>query len=198
MKNTVVLIHGFTDSPRRIFFMARYLRRLGWNVLTPELRPSNGSAPLETLAEQLATFVSTHCGDSGRLDFIGFSMGGLICRYYLQCMGGAARTDRFISIASPDNGTHIAKLIPGAGMRQMRRGSTFLNDLNADVSTLKDVACSVLFTPMDFIIVPAVSSIVPFAEIYRLRIFSHVLMIYHPAVYRKLAALLETPSKREI
>lgn len=170
--------------------MARYLQARGWTVLTPELRPSNGSAPLEVLADQLAEFIRTHTDPAERLDLIGFSMGGLICRYYLQCMGGASRTDRFISIAAPDHGTRIAQLLPGRGMAQMRPGSAFLQALNGDVSALRKLRCSALYTALDFIIVPAASSVVGFAAVTRFRIFSHPMMIYHPKVHRKLAQLL--------
>ena len=176
--------------------MARYLRQRGWNVLTPELRPSDGSAALEVLAAQLAAFIEAETVPSGRLDLIGFSMGGLICRYYLQRMGGAARADRFISIASPNHGTRVAQLLPGAGMKQMRPKSSFLEALNDDVSSLRHMACSVFYTSLDFVIVPASSSILPFASSTRFRILSHPLMLYHPAVYRKLAEVLLTPLSR--
>ncbi len=170
--------------------MARYLRRHGWHVLTPELRPSNGSAPLEQLAAQLATFIDAHTDRSERLDLVGFSMGGLVCRYYLQRLGGAARVDRFVSIASPNNGTRIARLLAGAGMRQMRPRSAFLENLNSDPESLCSVACTVILTPLDFIILPSASSRVPFATTHRVRVFSHVLMLYHPAVFRKLTQIL--------
>jgi triacylglycerol lipase len=188
--NTIILVHGFTDSPRRVRFMARYLRRRGWTVHTPELTPSNGTALLEDLAAQLATFIGIHAAPGERLDLIGFSMGGLICRYYLQNLGGAVRTDRFISIASPNNGTQVAKLLPGAGMRQMRPRSSFLEALNEDVSALQTVVCTVFYTPFDFVIVPSKSSLVPFANTKRFSVLSHVMMMYHPAVYRMLAEVL--------
>lgn len=188
--NTVILVHGFTYSPRRVRFMAAYLRRHDWKVLTPELMPSNGSLPLETMAAMLARFISDYTSPEERLDLVGFSMGGLICRYFLQNLGGAARTDRFVSIASPNRGTRIANLLPGAGMKQMRPGSPFLEALNKDASALDGIACTVFYTPFDFVIVPAASSVVPFAATVRFSIFSHVLMIYHPAVFNKLAQVL--------
>jgi len=171
-------LHGALSAPARL------------TVHTPELSPSNGTAPLEELASQLAAFIDTHTMPEERIDLIGFSMGGLICRYFLQELGGAERTDHFVSIASPNNGTRIANLLPGAGMRQMRPQSSFLQALNGDVSALQTVACTIFYTPFDFVIVPASSSLVPFAKAKRFSVLSHVMMLYHPAVYRMLANVL--------
>jgi triacylglycerol lipase len=75
----------------------------------------------------------------------------------------------------------------------MRIGSDFLQALNRDVSALETVDCTVFYTPFDFIIVPARSSLLPFADVRRFRIPFHALMIYHPAVYRAVAAVLAAP-----
>ncbi len=189
--NAIVLVHGFTFSPGRVRFMADFLRKRGRKVLTPVLLPSNGSLPMETLAAMLGQYLETTTRPDERLDLIGFSMGGLVCRYYLQRLGGHARTDRFISIASPNHGTAIARFLPGAGMRQMRPGSAFLRDLNSDLSALEHLKCSVLYTPFDGIILPARSSVMACAANNRMAIPGHPIMLYHPAVFRKIAALLE-------
>ena len=191
--NTVILVHGVTDRPGRLAYMARYLTRRGWKVLMPLLRPSNGSAPIEKLAEDLKAFIDENTIANEQIDIIGFSMGGLISRYYLQFLEGAQRTERFISISTPHQGTRIACLFPGKGMHQMRPGSLFLQTLNKDLSSLVSISCTSIYTPLDLIILPAKSSLFPLAQTTRLLIPAHPLMIYHPKVFKTLTQILSSP-----
>ena len=195
IKNTIILVHGFTDNARRMGHMATYLKRRGHNVLTPTLLPSNGIVPLEELAKQLEIFIQKNISVTDRIDLVGFSMGGLICRYYLQRLGGLSLTDRFISISTPHNGTLTAHLFGRVGTRQMKPDSLFLRDLNSDADQLKKISCSVLYTPMDFTIIPARSSIVSFATTTRFFVPVHFLMVYYSPVLKTIDQILSKNSK---
>ena len=64
-------------------------------------------------------------------------MGGIVCRYYLQRLGGIARVDRFVAISAPEHGTWWANTCPAEllrwpGVAQLRPDSAFLRDLNSD------------------------------------------------------------------
>src|SRR6185436_5431091 len=96
-----------------------------------------------------------------RFDLIGFSMGGLIARYYLQRLGGIEKVGRFVSIAAPHQGTHMARLGGLPGWVQMRPGSEFLRDLASDADVLRRVNFTSFYTPLDAVIVPARSSEMP-------------------------------------
>jgi triacylglycerol lipase len=176
--------------------MAGYLRRKGWKVLRPALLPGDGSIPIENLSEMLTAYINEQTGPNERIDLVGFSMGGLVCRHFLQYKGGAKRTDRFISISTPHAGSLVAYLFSGAGMRQMRPGSAFLSSLNRDIAGLANVICSVLYTPIDLIIIPSKSSLLPGSLVQRFLLPGHPLMIYTPAVFRRVAALLSVPTQR--
>jgi triacylglycerol lipase len=195
VENTIILVHGFADNARRLAYMSTYLKRRGWNVLTPTLRPSNGTVPLEELAKQLETFIQNNISANSRVDLVGFSMGGLICRYYLQRLGGLSITDRFISISTPHNGTLTAKLFNNPGIRQMRPGSIFLKDLDKDSNQLKQISCTVLYTPMDITILPARSSIVPFASVTRFLVPVHALMVYYRPLLKTIDQILSKDCK---
>jgi triacylglycerol lipase len=84
MANTLMLVHGFMDTGRRMAWMAKRLRAMGWKVLLPSLQPSNGTVSIGKLAEQLDLYIRENTVESERVDLVAFSMGGLICRYYLQ------------------------------------------------------------------------------------------------------------------
>ena len=77
MANTLILVHGFMDTGRRMGWMSRQLRALGWIVLVPSLHPSNGTKTIEELAEQLHIYILENTRKDERLDLIAFSMGGL-------------------------------------------------------------------------------------------------------------------------
>jgi 2',3'-cyclic-nucleotide 2'-phosphodiesterase (5'-nucleotidase family) len=48
--------------------------------------------------------------DSILFDLIGYSMGGIVTRHYLQARNGDTRTRRYISLSAPQNGTLTAYL----------------------------------------------------------------------------------------
>jgi len=138
--------------------MSRYLSARGFRPLAVDLAPSNGAVGLEELAAQLSAFVAQELTTDEPFDLVGFSMGGLVSRYYVQRLGGAERVGRLITISSPHQGTYWAFTGGNAGARQMRPGSEFLRELNRDTEILERVRHASIWTPLDLMIVPAESS----------------------------------------
>ncbi len=155
---TVVLVHGIFDTAGSLRKMERHLEPFGFRALRPALRPNSARTGLDTLAMQLRDFIDAHVPGDEPFDLVGFSMGGLIGRYYLQRLDGLRRVRRFVSISTPHHGSRIAYLLPNRGCRQMRPGSDFLADLNRDVDRLAEVRVVSIWTPFDLSIVPARSS----------------------------------------
>ena len=156
--NPVVLVHGLTDTNAIFKPMTAYLQKQGWVVHSLDLIPSNGDCELDQLAHQLDTYIQATLPNQQPFDLIGFSMGGIVSRYYVQRLGGLDRAQRFITISSPHNGTLTAHLSQRLGCMQMRPNSLFLNDLNRDVLMLEKLNFTSIWTPMDMMIVPATSS----------------------------------------
>jgi triacylglycerol lipase len=117
-------------------------------------------------------------------------MGGLICRYYLQRLGGISRTQTFIAISSPHRGTWTALFRRNPGTRQMRWGSAFLEDLNRDVHMLKQIRTLSIRTPLDLMIVPSHSSIL--GRCHTVNVLAHPLMLSDNRVIRLAERLLLT------
>jgi triacylglycerol lipase len=172
--NPIVLVHGIGDTARLFRHMAAGLEREGRAVYALDLVPNNGEAGIDELAGQLAAYIGAKFSAGRLVDLVGFSMGGLVCRYYLQRMGGLARVRRFIAIASPHRGTWTAHLRGNRGARQMRPGSDFLRDLNADVDALKRIAVTSVWTPFDLMILPARSAVL--GRSIRVHVPAHALM----------------------
>ena len=128
MQPPVILVPGIGDDERKLRMLVRRLQQAGRQPIAISPQPSDGSAPIDTLARLLADAISDALGPDQPLDLFGFSMGGLICRYYLQQLGGLWRTRRFVTLASPHRGTWVAYRYPGrAAARQMRPYSPFSN-----------------------------------------------------------------------
>ncbi len=157
-RNPVLLVHGINDTGAVFHRMAPYLIERGWSVYDLNMIPNNGAKHLDHLAEQVADFVAKVFPPEQPLDLVGFSMGGVVSRYYVQRLGGIDRVQRFITIASPHRGTLTAYGSQRPGCVQMRPGSAFLEDLNRDVAMLERLNFTSIWTPLDLMIVPANSS----------------------------------------
>ncbi len=188
--NPVLLIHGIKDDARKMEPMARYLRGQNWAVKTMSLRPSWGQKGLDVLAGQVAQFVDENYASAEKIDLVAFSMGGLVTRYYLQRLGGLGRVQRYVTLSTPHHGTVLAWLLPTAGCRQMRPGSAFLRDLNADAAQLAQLDFTSFWTPFDAIIVPQRSSIMAQARNVKLPIALHPLMVRHGRMLDQVAEAL--------
>lgn len=193
-KNPVILLHGLDDTPRVFDKMARYLGDRGWAVHIPALTPSNGAVGLEVLAQQVADFVEARLGPSQRLDLVGFSMGGIVGRYYGQRLGGLDWMQRFITISSPHRGTWMGYGRWNAGATQMRVGSDFLADLNRDWAALERVQFASFWTPWDLMILPAESSVLPVGRSRSFPVGLHPWMLTDDRV---LAAVAEALGAQE-
>ncbi|MEH2355676.1 esterase/lipase family protein [Nostoc sp.] len=157
-RNPVLLIHGIDDTEAVFHRMAAQLRLQGWSVYSLNLVPNNGDVGLDELAKQVADYVTATFVPEQRLDLIGFSMGGIVSRYYVQRLGGINRVQRFITISSPHYGTVVAYGSSRPGCLQMRPDSIFLKDLNSDAVMLGQLDFTSIWTPYDLMIVPANSS----------------------------------------
>ena len=157
-RNPVLLIHGIDDTRAVFQKMAVHLVLQGWSVHSLNLVPNNGDVGLDELAKQVADYVTATFAPEQHLDLVGFSMGGIVSRYYVQRLGGINRVQRFITISSPHNGTVVAYGSRRPGCVQMRPDSIFLKDLNSDAVMLGQLNFTSIWTPYDLMIVPANSS----------------------------------------
>ncbi len=173
---SVVLVPGLWDTSSMFKRMAARLDRAGWRALAFALEPNDGSVTLEQSADDLRRFIDARLGPRRSLDIVAFSMGGLVARYYAQRLGGLARIAHFVTISTPHHGTGTAYLEPLPGVRQMRPGSPFLLDLNRDADRLAQVSFTSIWSPLDIVISPAVSSRLPFGSEVQIPVLLHFLM----------------------
>jgi triacylglycerol lipase len=190
-RNPVILVHGLWD--RSIIFntLSTYLQNLGWSVHRFDLIPNNGELPLEQLAEQLAIRIEQTLDPSQAFDLVGFSMGGIVSRYYVQRLGGLDRVQRFVTISSPHRGTWTAYATMQPGCMQMRPNSEFLQDLNRDATEiLGKLDFTSIWTPYDLMIVPASSSEIGMGTQIQIPVALHAGMVKDARTLKVLASVL--------
>lgn len=197
-RNPVLLVHGIIRTSAVFRRMSGYLTQQGWSVHSFNLTPNDASLGLDQLAIQVADYVDKTFAPEQPIDLIGLSMGGLVTRYYVQRLGGINRVQRFITISSPHQGTQMAYLLPRLGCIQMRPGSAFLEDLNQDASMLERLNFTSIWTPWDFIIVPASSSQMPVGREVKVPVFAHASMVRDSRSLQAVVSALSEPIKPDL
>ncbi len=179
----LVLVHGLWNSPQLFYPLLKELNRPYWSVFIPHLPHDFGRTPLRVLAKQLDSRILEEWGPEVEIDLVGFSMGGIVSRIWLQELGGAARTNHFLSVGSPHRGTLTAQFVPSfllEGIADMKCGSKLLKELNRDYSALERIKCSSFFCRWDLMVLPGWRAVLPLGLQNSLPVFTHKQLIYEP------------------
>ena len=150
----ILLVHGIMDNRSVFTVFRRTLRRRGFGVVHA-VNYSLFTGDLRAAAHQLRKHVERLRAETGadRVHIVGHSLGGVIARYYVQRMGGAAAVDTLVTLGSPHRGTLTAYLMPTPLARQLRPGSATLAQLER-----RAPGCStrflVVWSRMDEMIIP--------------------------------------------
>jgi len=127
----VLMIHGYGANKSNWFFIERELRAAGFE----RLHGVNYN-PLTTTIPDIATNVVDRARalmahfDVDRVHLIGHSTGGLVARWAVQ-LGGLEECGACVTIASPHQGTPMARFGVGTTARQLRPGSDVVQRLRA-------------------------------------------------------------------
>jgi len=186
----IVLVHGFMDTGSVFKSLRRQLESNGHRCLAPNLCPRDARHGIEPLAEHLRQEIEDQIPHQQSFSMIGFSMGGLVARHYLQQLGGAKRCQKLITISSPHQGTLMAWLHPSKGAKQMRPGSNFLEKLDATESQLGEMPVISYRTPIDMLILPSRSSEWQRATNLSFTVFLHPLMVRAKSVINDISIRL--------
>ncbi len=181
------------DTSYKMRKISSYLQDLGWQVADIDLDANTGDTRLEILAAQVADLIDRTFAPQQRIDLLGFSMGGLVTRYYLQRLGGLDRVDRFITISTPHRGTIAANFSGRTGCMQMRPNSDFITDLSKDVDRLNQINFTSFWTPFDLIILPPSSSQLGIGTERQFPVIAHPLMVADRRVLTAIHSALIQP-----
>ena len=180
-------MHGLWDTPDLFNTLKRSLAGRRGTPFTPHLPHGLGVVPLDELAAQLDQAIEAEFGPDQILDVMGFSMGGLISRTWIQLQGGYQRVRRFTSVASPQQGTLAAQVWPRwplASVADMKFGSDLLRRLNGDPGPLASIDCCSIYCVADVMVVPGWTAVLPVGRrlAFPLHLAHHELMARPEAV----------------
>lgn len=189
----IVLTPGYQDNERKLSWLASFMRLHGLQPIIISPQPTDASVGIDVLAAQLSERIEEQFGPDQPIHYFGFSMGGLIGRYYLQRLGGHQRVRRFVTLATPHLGSWTARLMPPRpALVQMYIDSAFLADLNQDVSILAQHDFIAYWTPFDLSVTPSHNSYLPTLPSKRLLSPFHGTLLSDPIVMRELTNLFKT------
>jgi triacylglycerol esterase/lipase EstA (alpha/beta hydrolase family) len=179
----VVLVHGtFADMSNSWQALSPLLHDRGYCVFALNYGSHNGSGSvgiygigdIRVSAAQLSTFVDQVLASTGasEVDLVGHSQGGMMPRYYLKYLGGAAKVHTLVGLSPSNHGTTVNGLLtlgsyfPGANSffgacpacEQQEVGSQFLTELNSGGDTVAGVEYTVVQTRYDEVVTPYTSA----------------------------------------
>ena len=158
----VVVVHGtFGDSSTLLRRLKRSVAAAGYCVFALDYG-RRATGPVEQSAQELSAYVDRVLAATGarRVSLVGHSQGGMMPRYYVRFLGGAAKVDDVVGLAPSNHGTRTPLLLaPGLGVLcpaclQQARGSDFLAALNQGDETPAPVSWTTVVTRLDEVVLP--------------------------------------------
>ncbi|MEU3918612.1 alpha/beta fold hydrolase [Streptomyces sp. NPDC029004] len=193
----VVLLHGFVDNRSVFVLLRRALARHGRQHVEC-LNYSPLMCDIRTAAELLGRHIEQICARTGRceVDIVGHSLGGLIARYYVQCLGGDLRVRTLVTLGTPHSGTAVAPLASAHPIvRQMRPGSAVIEELTTPAPGCRTRFVS-FWSDLDQIMVPVETACIDhpdlIAQNVRVSGIGHLALPVHPAVAAAIREALES------
>ena len=186
----VVLVHGtFANMDDNWQAASPVLANHGYCVFAFNYGGPSAASPIQGIgdigssAAQLASFVNTVLAATGaaKVDLVGHSQGGMMPRYYLSFLGGAAKVDKLVALAPSNYGTTLdglttlARLLGASGLIngglgsvclacvEQEEGSSFLAGLNA-TPTVPGVGYTVIESTGDEVVTPYTNAFLPAAS----------------------------------
>jgi len=188
-RNPIILIHGLWNNSSIFSSISSKLDDIGIEYFAPTLKHSYGMTSIIDLTSILNELILEKYGLEKELDILGFSMGGIIGRYWLQKFNGYKRTRRFISIGSPHKGTFIAQLVPKfpfRGISEMKIKSNFLRELAKNDFLLDDIECINFFTYWDFMVFPCWWTNLNLGKKISVKVYKHRNLVRNNSVVEKI------------
>ena len=188
-RNPIILIHGLWNTADIFSSITSKLDRIGIEYFAPTLKHEYGMTSIVELTNLLNVKILEKYGLEKELDILGFSMGGIIGRYWIKKFDGYKRTRRFITVGSPHKGTITSQLVPKfpfRGISEMKINSPLLRDLSKYDHLLKDVNCISFFTYWDLMVIPGWRSYLNAGEKVALNIYKHKNLVRNPLAVEKI------------
>ena len=155
-RRAVVFVHGF-GAARAVFEPLR--RHVEREIEVATLGFSYGSMrSFVGVASALSDFIERNAPPEAELDLVGHSLGGLLARWYVQELGGAARVQRMVTLATPHAGTRSARIAVGPLRGALLPDNSIVRRLRQGRERAEHVAHTALVAGQDLMVTPPASA----------------------------------------
>ena len=188
-RNPIILIHGLWNTSSIFSLISSKLDEKEVEYFAPTLNHAFGMTSIVELTNLIDQLIVEKYGLEQEIDILGFSMGGIIGRYWINKLNGHKRTKRFMTIGSPHNGTLASQLVPKypfRGISEMKINSSLLRDLANYDYFLNDIDCISFFTYWDLMVFPGWRANLNVGEKISLNIFKHRNLVRNPVAVERI------------
>ena len=188
-RNPIILIHGLWNTSSIFSLISSKLDEKEVEYFAPTLNHAFGMTSIVELTNLIDQLIVEKYGLEQEIDILGFSMGGIIGRYWINKLNGHKRTKRFMTIGSPHNGTLTSQIIPKypfRGISEMKINSSLLRDLANYDYFLNDIDCISFFTYWDLMVFPGWRANLNVGEKISLNIFKHRNLVRNPVAVQRI------------
>ena len=192
-KRPILLVHGLGCNRGNWFWFRRELERRGYRVYTVDCTPPLTHVP--NYAPQIARAIDEILESMAAKDLvlIAHSMGGLVCRAYLDEYG-PGKVAHVITIGTPHLGTWMARLGVGPNVRDMNLDSPWLAGLRERETSQSarihpEFTC--VYTYHDNLVTPQTNAVLPGSRSIALSGIGHLSLLLSRDVVTHVAGVLQ-------
>ncbi|HEX6754254.1 MAG TPA: alpha/beta fold hydrolase [Solirubrobacterales bacterium] len=188
-QDPILFVHGYLESSslwktmiskfEKDGYPKSYLSNYSYN--TSQSNVTDAEKEVKVRVESLLKTTG-----ASKVDIIAHSMGSLNSRWYIKFLGGEATVDDWVSLGGPNHGTDTANFCFSASCVEMRVGSKFLSELNAEDETPGAVNYGTWWSPCDSIINPDSSVSLAGATNTKTACISHTALTTDATVYTQV------------
>jgi triacylglycerol lipase len=175
-RHPILLVHGYSCSRGIWWWMRRRLEAAGHVVATISLAPPY--VGIDALVPQLARRIDAVRAETGadRVILVAHSMGGLVSRVYLAKHGTSA-VERLVTLATPHQGSELARIGFGRNAREMEPDSRWLQAL---ALSPPGVPATSVRTVHDNYVTPNPRQLLPGADDVPIEGIGHMAVLFSP------------------
>ncbi|MFZ5543536.1 MAG: esterase/lipase family protein [Pseudomonadota bacterium] len=186
----VLLVHGFVCNRGLWNPWMRRLRQQGVPFVAVNLEPVFGS--IDAYAAVVEAGIQRLEAATGVPPVVvAHSMGGLAVRAWLRSTNGDTRVHRVVTIGSPHHGTWLGRWGRTTNTRQMRHRGRWLAQLAQQEPPERYRRFTCFYSHCDNIVFPPSTATLEGADNRHLEGWSHVHLVFHPAVFDEVMRWLE-------
>jgi pimeloyl-ACP methyl ester carboxylesterase len=195
----VVLIHGMGGSAGNWELVRNLLKLRGRkNIFRFDYR---GHGEMQSAVPEFESYLRSiidRCPDDMEIDILAHSMGGLIARAALRNSDIRDSVNHMVTVGTPHQGSHLARLGGFNWSKEIRPGSSFMTMLNAEdyrEIEKEELRITAFWTERDVLVIPPESASLPGAENIGMHQATHISWLVRPRqAYQVLEALDSVPS----